>query len=168
MRILSYRPLRSLIRRLRNCASGLCCFASTFARSAAFSAGGPIRHLLKRLLRFSPLSRSQRLGLLYQFPRKNVERRGFTRRSHLTTSQGYQTECTAPVCSQYCDFRDTPNDYQNNTHFRRSLRFQIRESRNGALSSRAGNITTAQTRARAPCTAIPTSRNGNSNSHTIG
>jgi hypothetical protein len=39
---------------------------------------------------------------------------------------------------------------------------------NGALNSRAGNVTIAQTKASAPWTAIPTSRNGSSKSHTKG
>ena len=42
------------------------------------------------------------------------------------------------------------------------------QTRNGALSSRAGSMTTAQTSASAPWTAIPTSRNGSSSIHTNG
>src|SRR5271166_3292589 len=45
---------------------------------------------------------------------------------------------------------------------------QTRERRKGALSKRAGSITAAQTRARTPCTAIPTRRKGNNSSHTNG
>src|SRR5690242_4286469 len=41
-------------------------------------------------------------------------------------------------------------------------------TRNGALSSLAGNMTTAQTNASAPWTAIPTRRNGSSSTHTNG
>ena len=41
-------------------------------------------------------------------------------------------------------------------------------SRNGALKSRAGSITTAQTNARAPLTAIPTKRNGSRSSQING
>src|SRR5207302_11476124 len=41
-------------------------------------------------------------------------------------------------------------------------------SRNGALSSRTGSITSAQTNASTPWTAIPTMRNGNSKSQTNG
>src|SRR5258708_32339052 len=46
--------------------------------------------------------------------------------------------------------------------------FQILEKRDGALSRRAGSITTAQTRARAPWTAMPTRRKGSNSSHTMG
>ena len=45
---------------------------------------------------------------------------------------------------------------------------QIRDSRNGALSKRAGSITTAQTRASAPWTAIPSRRKGSDHNHTMG
>lgn len=38
----------------------------------------------------------------------------------------------------------------------------------GALNSRAGNVTTAQTSFSTPSTAIPTNLNGSRSSHTIG
>src|SRR6266496_1229116 len=41
-------------------------------------------------------------------------------------------------------------------------------SRNGALSRRTGSMTTAHKRARTPCTAMPTMRNGKSSSQTNG
>src|SRR5208337_158413 len=50
----------------------------------------------------------------------------------------------------------------------RAPALQIRESRNGALSKRAGSITTAQTRASTPLTAMPTMRKGSNSNHTIG
>jgi len=43
-----------------------------------------------------------------------------------------------------------------------------RHTRNGALNNRAGKSTTAHTRASAPCTAIPTTRNGKSSNQIKG